>query len=84
MAAEGTHDSLSKEEVAEEGGDHEVLAEEALEGAEGEDIVRNGLCDRRENPSEFAQRRVPLVGVPCDPLEDVSRILSQRRVFAEP
>jgi hypothetical protein len=63
-ASQRAHDSLRKQEIAEQAGEEQVLAEEAMEEWSGEHVPGDRVRDGCENPIELAQRRLPVILLP--------------------
>ena len=59
-AVEGLHDALGEQEVAEEAGDEQVLAEELLEEVAVEHVPGDGVRDGGEDPVELAHHGAPV------------------------
>jgi hypothetical protein len=52
-APKGSHDPFREQEIPEQRSNEEILAEKLLEQLPGQDIPRNGVCDRSENPIQL-------------------------------
>lgn len=74
------HHALGEQKVAEETGDEEVLSEELLEEIGRQHVPGDGVSDGREDPVEFAERRLAVVKATRNLLDRLERNARENRL----